>query len=296
MQMKRLKSAEFDKMIIESIDEVYCFDQGTDDLLFYFDQIKSGEITSESDVVYAEGRQGVQLAAFDRNKTAGFTCENGYVQAGAIAVQLGSDLENGTTKFDVMEILESQVDSSDPPVATGVFTATETPSKLIGVYLTNEDGSSKRRLDPSEYDLNGKNITTIKYVVDNTTGTYYLVDGKYTTVAPTGTYTGDMYSIDTTSAGYEEILAHYEASTAKGKKIINAGDKFSKNIKLVINFVAQEPCSGDKYLMQCIMPNAKASGSFSLSAGNDPAVHNFEATALLDVCSKDKELFTITMV
>lgn len=300
MQMDRLSSAEFDKMIIESIDEVYCFDKETDDLLFFFDQIKSGEITSESDVVYAEGRQGVQLAAFDRNKTAGFTCENGYVQAGAIAVQLGSDLKNGETSYEVMETLDSAT-SGTPAAPTGVFTLSEQATDgVTGVYLLGDDDTASERLANTGYSLSTSDYKTLTvsavttYEVDNATGTYYLVNGEYTTTEPDGTYTGDMYKAVSTYPA--KVLVHYVSSTAKGKKIINAGDKFSKNIKLVINFVAQDPCGGSKYLMQCVMPNAKASGTFSLSAGDDPAVHNFEASALLDVCSKDKELFYIVMV
>ena len=299
MQMDRLTSADFDKMIIESIDEVYCFDQKTDELLFSFDQIKSGEISSEADVVYAEGRQGVQLAAFDRNKTARFTCENGYVQAGAIAVQLGSDLENGSVDYEVMETLESEPDSSTPPKPTGDFILSESPKDgLTGVYLVGSDGTAARRLGTAEYTFTPgtKTLSTVQFEKDNTNGTYAYINDQYVTPIPQG-YSGDKYVVDDNpDTEYDTVIVHYVATTATGKKIVNAGDKFSKNIKLVINFVAQEPCGGSKYLMQCIMPNAKATGSFSLSAGNDPAVHNFEASALLNVCSPDTELFTITMV
>ena len=270
MQMNRLEKADFDKMIIESIDEVYCYDQQTDDLLFFFDQIKNGEITSESDVVYAEGRQGVQLAAFDRNKTAGFTCENGYVQAGAIAVQLGSDLVNATddakVEYEVMETVAKAANAS-------TYTISETPTELVGVYLIGSDGSTSRRLSP---------------------GVGEQGDDDYE--APEYTVAGKVITLDVDGTAPASVMVHYKAETATGKKIINAGDKFSKNIKLVINFVAQDPCGGNKYLMQCVMPNAKASGTFSLSAGDDPAVHNFEASALLSVCSEDKELFHIVMV
>ena len=54
MQMNRLTSSDFDKMIIESIDEVLAFDRDNDELLFMFDQIISGEITSENETIYAE--------------------------------------------------------------------------------------------------------------------------------------------------------------------------------------------------------------------------------------------------
>ena len=306
MQMDRLTSAEFDKMIIESIDEVYCLDKDTDDILFFFDQIRSGEITSESDVVYAEGRQGVQLAAFDRNKTAGFTCENGYVQAGAIAVQLGSDLQTGAVEYEVMETLKSGVDGNGDP--TGDYALGEKAEEITKVYLVGKDGSASTELVlDTDYTITTTGDNAYKeitvdafdtYVVAEAgySGTKYYPDESatsgYSTNVPQD-YDGDAYKKIQT---YPDVLVHYKAKALNGKKIVNSGDKFSKNIKLVINFVAQEPCGSTKYLMQCVMPNAKASGTFSLSAGDNPAVHNFEASALLDVCSIDKELFYIVMV
>ena len=253
MQMERLTSSNFDKMIIESIDEVYCIDKKSGDILFWFDQIKSGEITSEADVVYAEGRQGVQLAAFDRNKTAGFTCENGYVQASALALQLGTSA-TAASEFEVFDTV-----TLDTTSASDGVTVKDTPK---------EGGTIKA---------------------------YKLVNGEKSGDAIPCTLSNGKIKIDGAAAD-ETYLISYTATAVNGKRIVNAGDKFSKNIKLIINFVAQEPCSGNKYLMQCVFPNAKVSTSFSLSAGDDPAVHNFEATALLDVCSTDKELFHIDMV
>lgn len=251
--MDRLTSSDFDKMIIESIDEVYCIDKDSGEVLFWFDQVKSGEITSEADVVYAEGRQGVQLAAFDRNKTAGFTCENGYVQASALALQLGTS----TTAVSEFEVFDTV--TLDTTTAESGVTVKDTP----------------------------KEGTTVK--------AYKLVGGEKSGDAKICTLNAGKIVIPDASAD-ETYLINYTATAVYGKRIVNAGDKFSKNVKLVINLVAQEPCGGNKYLMQCVFPNAKVSTSFSLSAGDDPAVHNFEATALLDVCSTTKELFHIDMV
>jgi len=344
MQNTRLTSADFDKMIIESIDEVMAYDRGNGELKFWFDQIKSGELTSDAEVVYAEGRQGVQLAAFDRNKTAGFTCENGYVLASAIATQLGSNLEvasnddkltiqiqdffeqaNGTTTIKLVggsATAGQTADLSAPP-------ATEDTLKYI--YKIGNDNSIVKKLDVVEVET----VTSMPTASENYVGKYvYLNTGddaglylgkdngasaetRYTFDGPIEiTETTEMFGIDYTieGSGTEEVitgatltaflvaatkdtsyLAVYDTKVAVGKKIVNRGDRFAGNVKLVINFVAQDPCSGSKYLMQAIMPNAKVSGSFSLSAGDDPAVQNFEATAMLDVCSIDKELFTIVM-
>lgn len=285
MQMTRLSSADFDKMIIESIDEVIAYDRATDEMLFMFDQIISGEITSEFETVYAEGRQGIQLAAFDRNKTAGFNCENGYVQAGAIAAQLGTAVEKGgTITYEVTEAFELKKGEATATLNQLPVIEDENVPRVKYVYILSTDGSKK-----ATYKLG-----TSASVNDKTfTATYTAaVEGESATPASvTVTIPSDL-----TANGSVKILVQYDAETTVGQKIINAGDKYSNNVRLVINFVAQEPCGGNKYLMQCEMPNAKVSGNFSLSVGDSPSVQNFEATALLDACSINKTLFEIKMV
>lgn len=274
MQTERLTNSNFDKMIIESIDEVMGFDKETGDLLFWFDQIKSGELTSENETVYAEGRQGVQLAAFDRNKTAGFSCENGYVVASALASQLGSEVvvASATKKLTIQVMDKFTIDKNgavtriDPIPASGEETYLSADPKDVTKVKGFVIGSDNTKI--ATYDL----------AVSGQSGKYVFADTGH----------------DDGGEGHT-LLVVYDTEVTTGKQIINSGDKFNSNVKLVINFVAQEPCGGKKYLMQCIMPNAKASATFNLSAGDDPAVHNFEATALLDICSVNKELFTITM-
>lgn len=276
MQMNRLTSSDFDKMIIESIDEVLAFDRDNDELLFMFDQIISGEITSENETIYAEGRQGVQLASFDRNKTAGFTCENGYVQAGAIATQLGSDIRKASAsdaiEYEVIEIKEVAKDATTLTLAQEARSVDNVPVVKY-VYLLANDGSKAKTY-------------TFADEASESEFTAATADKVTTVTLPTGLTAKDKV----------KVMVQYEAESTTGQEIINAGDKYSSNVKLVINFVAQEPCGGNKYLMQCVMPNAKVSGTFSLSVGDSPAVQNFEASALLDVCSVDKELFVIKMV
>lgn len=286
MQNVRLANADFDKMIIESIDEVLAFDRGTDELKFQFDQVKSGELTSNADVIYAEGRQGVQLAAFDRNKTAGFTCENGYVMASAIATQLGSELE---------------VASSDKKMTIQIqdyFTVTEDDDSLV----VKRNGATSDETKLSAADKEGTAKWLYKIGTDNSIiAKYAFADsaaaGKFSLTSGSGNKTLALPTDFTLADGENSatLLLIYDTEVSIGKKITNSGNEFAGNVKLVINFVAQDPCTSAKYLMQCIMPNAKVSGSFSLSAGNDPAVQNFEASAMLDVCSADKELFSIVM-
>lgn len=329
MQNTRLTSADFDKMIIESIDEVMAYDRGTGELKFWFDQIKSGELTSDAEVVYAEGRQGVQLAAFDRNKTAGFTCENGYVLASAIATQLGSDVITATDTakltIQVQDYFVNAKNTTTIKRTDGTasasqaypFSATPDLGTVKFVYQIGGDNSIVKKYDvgaipvydttpdtPTADDLG--NICVVKSGSETVTYTPKIVEesgSSYVWANLTITADNEMFAVDggnlvaflTSNAEDRNYLAIFDTDVSIGKKIINRGDKFAGNVKLVINFVAQDPCDGNKYLMQAIMPNAKVSGSFSLSAGDDPAVQNFEATAMLDVCSVNKELFTIVM-
>lgn len=331
MQTTRLTSADFDKMIIESIDEVMAYDRGNGELKFWFDQIKSGELTSDAEVVYAEGRQGVQLAAFDRNKTAGFTCENGYVLASAIATQLGSDLEVATETdkltIQVQDFFKQakgattikREGGTDEAAKSYALSATAEADTMKFVYKIGNDNSIVKKIEVVDVEqvatLPAAGATYLgKYVEvtgDTDPGLYLGVDegtgGTHAYAWDDVTITADneLFSVSddgTTLTAYlvaaeadTTYLAVYDTKVSIGKKIVNRGDRFAGNVKLVINFVAQDPCSGNKYLMQAIMPNAKVSGSFSLAAGDDPAVQNFEATAMLDICSVDKELFTIVM-
>ena len=347
MQNTRLTSADFDKMIIESIDEVMAYDRGTGELKFWFDQIKSGELTSDAEVVYAEGRQGVQLAAFDRNKTAGFTCENGYVLASAIATQLGSDVivaedtDGGRLTIQVQDyfVQASGTDTIKRTDGTAAaaqgypFSAAPNTGTVKFVYQIGGDNSIVKKFDMSAIEVTNELPDKATLTADDVGKKYILKSTDTSGETPVVTYTvkevydagtselhdydyrnvtitedNEMFAVDAldetniTLVSFlvdadetKNYLAIYDTDVSIGKKIINRGDKFAGNVKLVINFVAQDPCDGNKYLMQAIMPNAKVSGSFSLSAGDDPAVQNFEATAMLDVCSIDKELFTIVM-
>lgn len=296
MQMKNITSSDFDKMIIESIDEVLAFSRENDELLFMFDQIISGEISSESETIYAEGRQGTQLAAFDRNKSAAFTCENGYVQAGAIATQLGTTVDKASgeskIKYDVVEIMEVKKGTTSVElgkVATNTVTGegdnTVAVPDVKYVYVLTKDGSKKET-----YSL-GTSATG-----NNFTATYTPETAASGNTPATAAKTTITLPAAITAADNAKIMIQYQAESSVGQEITNSADNFTGTVKLVINFVAQDPCAGNKYLMQCVMPNAKVSGSFTLSAGDSPAVQNFEAAALLDVCSVDRELFTIKMV
>ena len=74
-----------DKLIIDSIETVLGVNKTTGELMLMLDQLKDGSLECAHDTVWMTGRQGVQLAGFDRNKTSTFSCNNAYVVTGALA-------------------------------------------------------------------------------------------------------------------------------------------------------------------------------------------------------------------
>lgn len=254
MAVTKLTSVDFDKIIMLGIEEVYAFDRSTGELKFAFDQIKSGELTGNNDVTYAEGKRGVRLATLKSNKTSGFNCENGYVVYSALATQMGGKIEeaSSTNKIKVVraELLTAEtLSTTDNNI--GVTLSVTPVAGSLKVYETNSDKTKKALATATEV---GTKVTIADAVK------------------------GDVY------------LCVYEEEVEVGKRVVNDGESFADDVKLVINMLGQDICTSQQYLIQCIMPKASISGEWNMSLGNDPAVHSFSAEAMLDVCSTDNEL------
>lgn len=262
MNATKLQNTDFDKLIIKSIEEVFGFSKSTGELSFAFDQIKSGEFNGDNETVYAEGKQGVQLAALKRKKTTGFTCENGYVIASALAAQLGTTVEEASETNKLRVQRQAYLDVTDDTI-----TLEDTPvnNTIKYIYQLNADQTKK---------------ATFALTTD------FTVEGKTITLTETAkAKVGDN----------KTFLVIYDTDVTIGKRIVNDGESYAETVKLVVNMLGEDPCTHASYLIQATMPSADVSGKFTIGVGNDPAVHNFEANALLDVCSQNKELITFVI-
>lgn len=251
-----LTSTAFDKLIIKSIEELYAYSLMTGELKFAFDQMKSAELSGDNETVYAEGKQGLTLAALKRKKTAKFTCENGFVIASAFAAQLGSEVEDASSTKKVRVQRQEYITLAEGGTE---LTLTDTPATGTLKYI---------------YKLNADLTKNKAYALT----TDYTVDTKKATF--------------TTAPGAATYLAIYDTDVEIAKRIVNSGDKFADTVKLVINMLGEDPCTHEEYLIQTTIPSADIAGTYSLSVGDNPAVQSFEANAMLNACSVDKELFT----
>lgn len=258
----------FDKLIISEIAQVRAYDRADSSFLFEFDQPKEGTLEGSNDTIFAEGKNGVRLAAFDRNKQLKFNCTNGYVVGSALAFQMGSELyelssENTATVRKHEEVVAV---AKDAGVDTVTLEGTPVTDSIKYIYALNSDGTPG-----------------IQYpVASQASASAFSVSNGIITL-PTGTVAGDKF------------IVPYDETVSVGKKIINSGGDYAGSVRLVIDLLCTHPCDGTTFLAQCTIPNAKVSGNFSFAFGSDPTVHNFEAEAMLDTCSSDKQLAQIVM-
>lgn len=225
------------------------------------DQIKNGSIENSNDTVYSEGKQGVRLSAIDRNKSEKFSCTNGYVVASVMASQLGTTVDTATTdnKFVVRDVEYLTVGSN----ATEV-TLSKTPiaDSVKYIYKANKDNTQGEKFGVGTAASSDK----------------FAISGNKITL-PTDKFTEN-----------DVVIVVFDREVTSGKQIINSGDNYTGECYLVIDVLAEDPCSGVMYLAQHIMPKAKISGNFSISVGDNPAEHPMEAESMLDPCSLNKEL------
>jgi hypothetical protein len=257
-----LTAIDFDKLVIDKVMSVTGLDRTTGELDFMFDEIKDATLENGGETVFGTGAGGRRISAMDQNKTSRITFNNGYVIASALAAQIGADV---SVASDTNKLVVPTVETVT--VVDGVATLPDTPivSSVKYAYKANKDMTQGT-----------------KYEVDATAGA-----GKFTLSGSTATFpVGDFETGDA-------IIIAYEYETTVGKALINNSEKYSKNVKLIIDLLCRDVCDNSiVYHTKKVYHNAKPDMNVSISVGGEPAVHNFAAESLTDPCSKDKTYWT----
>lgn len=246
------------KYIIQNIERITAFDLTTGVCDFIVDDLQEAQLSVSSEIVYAEGKNGVKIGSADRNKESSFTATNGSIVDGVLAAQLGTDVEKGTfTVPNYMDILET----SDGSTATTTYTAIgKTGEEIKYIYKRNTDGTLGEKY-------------TIASEANSTQFAYNPGTKKIT--LPTGVF----------EAG-DEIVTFYDIKVENAKRIANQEDKFSKTDKVIFDVFAKDICTEKSYYATIIFYKGKISGTFDLQFGNDPSTQNLEITALSGGCNK----------
>ena len=263
-----LTTIDFDKYVIDKFDVVAGISKTTGELYFMFDEIKDGSLENGSEKVYGTSAHGARISALNTNKTAKFTCNNGFIVGGAVTTQIGgtaitASAENKivTPNIEIVEVIDpTEITLEQIPVGT---TGVEIPF----IFKANKDMTQGDKF-------------AISATASETA--FALTPATKTITLPTGKFVKGDHVI---------VIYNYEASV--GKKFTNSGNEYAKTCKLIIDVLCRDICDNETVIhTKFVFPNASVDGNFNIQVGNEPAVHAFSAEALQEVCSANKELWS----
>lgn len=230
--------------------------------------LKNLTINGSQDTVYAEGTNGAKLAAFDVNKVASITAENGTIDEGYLALQVGTDVVKVTNGSSILIREEFEVKDGDTTVTLSYKATGSTGNEVRYIYKADSNG-----LPGDAYTQNAS---------ESATEFSYTPDTKKITL-PTDTFkAGDTVIID-----YYPKFSEYE-------EISNDANKFSMTGEVIVDAWFTDICTEVDVPLQLYLPKGKISGTVDISVGDQAAVQNIEIEALTRACDGDnKNLWTL---
>ena len=223
--------------------------------------LKNFKISGSQDTVYSEGADGAKLAAFDVNKVSSITAENGTIDEGYLAMQVGSDVVKITNGSSILIREEFEVTGGATKVNLSYAASGAVGNEIRYIYKADSNG-------------NPGDVYTQNASVSATEFTYTPSDKSIE--LPTGMFkNGDTVIID-----YYPTFSEYE-------EIANDADKFSMSGEVIVDAWFTDLCSDADVPLQMYLPKGKISGTIDISAGDQAAVQNIEIEALAKTCSSD---------
>ncbi len=230
--------------------------------------LKNFKINGSQETVYAEGQDGAKLAAFDVNKVASITAENGSVDEGYLALQVGSEVVKVTNGSAILIREEFDIKEGDTSISLSYKASGVTGNEVRYIYKADSNGLPGDVFTQSD----AASATEFSYVPD--TKTITLPTGKFTA--------GDVVIVD-----YYPTFTEYE-------EIANNANNFSMAGEVIVDAWFTDLCSETDVPLQLYLPKGRISGTIELSAGDQAAVQGIEIESLTRACTGDtKNLWTL---
>lgn len=251
-------AVDVNKLVITEIAQITAFNNAGE-LEFIMDEVQDGSINNTQDKTDVTGRNGRKIASLKKNKAVTVSATNGLLVGGLLAAQTGTEVEQGTFKVrvtDIMTVKDNKCETSK--IAVG------TKGNEIGtIYIKNSNGS-----------LGDKLTQDVEAGV-----------GKFT-------YNPESKEIVVSEvADGTDIVAFYDVEV-ESAKISNDSETYSKVLKLYIDIVLQDNCD-QEYAGQIIIQRADVSGNFDVTLGGDNFAHAFEAESLAGGCTGSTNLWDL---
>ncbi len=253
-------AVDVSKLIITEVAQITAFNNAGE-LEFIMDEVQDGSIQNTQEKSDITGRNGRKIASLKKNKAVTVTATNGVLVGGALAAQTGTEVEQGTFKVritDVMTVKDNTCKTSK--TAVGV-----TGAEIGAIYVKNANGSLGAKMEQDTDAAEGK----FKYDPDTQEITVSgIADGT-------------------------ELVAFYDVEV-EAARISNDSEKYSKVLKLYIDVVLQDSCDVE-YAGQVIIQRADVSGEFELSFGGENFAHAFSAESLVGGCTGSTNLWDLVV-
>ena len=246
------------KLVITEVAQITAFN-AAGELEFIMDEVQNGSIKNTQEQSDITGRNGRKIASLKKNKAVTVSATNGVLVGGALAAQTGTEVEQGTFKVritDVMTVNSNKCSTSKTAVGTA-------GDEIGALYIKNANGSLGTKLEQD-------------------------------TAAASDKFTYDPATKEITVSGIAdgtEVVAFYDVEVDSAR-ISNDSEKYSKVLKLYIDVVLQDSCDTE-YAGQVIIQRADVSGEFELSLGGDNFAHSFEAESLAGGCTGSTNLWDL---
>ncbi len=246
------------KLVITEVAQITAFNNAGE-LEFIMDEVQNGSIKNTQEKSDVQGRNGRKIASLKKNKAVTVSASNGVLVGGVLAAQTGTEVEQGTFKVritDVMTVNSNKCSTSKTAIGT-------TGDEIGTLYIKNANGSLGTKLEQDATTTSGK----------------FTYDPGTKEITLTGIADGT------------EIVAFYDVEVDSAR-ISNDSEKYSKVLKLYIDVVLQDSCDVE-YAGQVIIQRADVSGEFELNLGGDNFAHAFEAESLAGGCTGSTNLWDL---
>ena len=220
--------------------------------------LKNFKINGSQETVYAEGQDGAKLAAFDIKKVSNITAENGTIDEGYLALQIGAEVVKVTNGSSVLIREEFEVGASDTSVTLSYKANGVDGKEIKHIYKADTNG------------LPGATFT--QGTAASATEFAYSAETKEITLPTSMFEAGDVVIID-----YYPTFSEYE-------EITNDVNTFSMAGEVIVDAWFTDLCTESDVPLQLYLPKGKISGAIDLSAGDQAAVQSIDIEALTSSC------------
>lgn len=227
------------------------------------DDLKNCNVENNQETVYSMGGVGnVYLTAHSHSKRCTGTATAATYKNDIVALITGTPVGTGSKVVPINGEIRTVTSNSATTVYTAVGTA---GSEIKGLFLYNDDGTFGTEFEQAATSATGK----FTYTSGTKTLTFFAGD------IPTGS----------------KIIIFYEAnSDASTQTVTNDSMVFSKIVRIEMDTLVQDVCSGLEYGAKLIVYKAKLTGSWALdvAADGDPATLDVSFEALKAGCTNSK--------